>query len=85
MTAEGQRGILALVIDRARGQDVVVTAVRGDHHVWEDDPLVERAATEVDTSLMEWFCDLPLRERLRSTSRQAALLERLARAASSDG
>ena len=78
-------GFLALVIDEARGQNVRVTAIRGDHRIREDDPLVNRAAAEVDRSLVEWFCELSLRERLRSTSRQAAVLERLARAASSDG
>jgi hypothetical protein len=46
--------------------------------------LVERAAAEVDESLIEWYLQLSVIERLRSASRSAAVLERLARAASAN-
>jgi len=39
---------------------------------------------EVDQSLLEWFLGLSIVERLRTTSRNAAVLERLRRAASQD-
>jgi hypothetical protein len=44
--------------------------------------LLTRAASEVDASLLEWYRGLSLVERLRAASRNAALLERMARAAS---
>lgn len=47
-----------------------------------EDELIERATAEVDTTLLEWFAGLSMVERLRDTSRNAAALERLARAAS---
>jgi hypothetical protein len=46
--------------------------------------LVERAVGEVDASLLEWYRGLSVTERLRAASRSAALLERLARAASAN-
>lgn len=49
--------------------------------------LVERAVAEVaevDESLIEWYLQLSVIERLRSASRSAAVLERLARAASAN-
>lgn len=49
--------------------------------------LVERAVAEVaevDASLIEWYLQLSVIERLRSASRSAAVLERLARAASAN-
>lgn len=48
------------------------------------DELIERAAKEVDLTLLEWFASLSMVERLRDTSRNAAALERIARAASRD-
>lgn len=48
------------------------------------DELVERPAAEVDESLIEWYLQLSVIERLRSASRSAAVLERLARAASAN-
>lgn len=41
-----------------------------------------RAALEADESLLEWFRSLSMVERLRAASRNAALLDRMARAAS---
>ena len=46
--------------------------------------LIDQATTEVDLSLLEWFHGLSTRERLRVASRNAAALERLKRAASTD-
>ena len=46
--------------------------------------LLARAVGEVDQSLLEWFAGLSLIERLRAASRNAAMLERMARAASRD-
>lgn len=48
------------------------------------DELIERAVAEVDESLIEWYLQLSVTERLRSASRSAAALERLARAASAN-
>jgi hypothetical protein len=39
---------------------------------------------EVDESLLAWYAELTVTERLRAASRSAALLERLRRAASAD-
>lgn len=44
-----------------------------------EEQLIERAATEVDTTLLEWFAGLSMIERLRVTSRSAALLVQWAR------
>jgi hypothetical protein len=46
--------------------------------------LLAQAATEVDESLIDWYLELSVIERLRSASRSAAVLERLARAASAN-
>jgi hypothetical protein len=46
--------------------------------------LIARAAAEVDESLIEWYLQLSVIERLRSASRSAEVLERLARATSAD-
>lgn len=46
--------------------------------------LIARAASEVDESLLEWYRSLSMTERLRAASRNAATLERIARAASRD-
>lgn len=40
---------------------------------------------EVDVTLMDWCLELSIAERLRVAAKAAAALERLARAASSDG
>ena len=40
------------------------------------------SASEVDVSLLDWYLDLSLVERLRAASRAAATLDRLTRAAS---
>jgi hypothetical protein len=48
------------------------------------DELIARAVGEVDESLIDWFLELSVIERLRSASRTAATLERFARAASAD-
>ena len=48
------------------------------------DELIAQASHEVDASLLEWFRGLSMIERLRAASRNAALLERMARAASAD-
>ena len=48
------------------------------------DELIARAVSEVDESLIDWFLQLSIIERLRSASRSAAVMERLARAASAD-
>ncbi len=48
------------------------------------DDLIARAVREVDVSLLEWYRGLTMIERLRAASRSAALLERMARAASRD-
>jgi hypothetical protein len=49
-----------------------------------DPELLERAADEVDRTLLEWFRGLTVAERLKSASDTAAQLERMARAASTD-
>jgi hypothetical protein len=41
-----------------------------------------RAVEEVDQSLLDWYLGLSVVERLRAASRSAAVLERMARAAS---
>jgi hypothetical protein len=41
-------------------------------------------ADEVDASLLEWYGELSMIERLRAASRSAAWLERMRRAASRD-
>jgi len=46
------------------------------------DELMARAVAEVDESLIDWYLQLSVIERLRAASRSAAVLERLARAAS---
>jgi hypothetical protein len=46
-----------------------------------DNEQLLQAAAEVDESLLEWFRSLSVLDRLRATSRNAAVLERLARAA----
>jgi len=46
------------------------------------DELIARAVGEVDESLLEWYLQLSVIERLRDASRAAAVLEKLARAAS---
>lgn len=46
--------------------------------------LLVSASREVDQTLLEWYLSLSLVERLRAASRNAATLERLARAASAD-
>ena len=43
--------------------------------------LIDRAAAEVDQTLLAWSLALSVTERLRAASRNAAILERLARAA----
>jgi hypothetical protein len=43
-----------------------------------------RADAEVDVSLIDWYRELSVTERLRAASRNAAMLERLRRAASTD-
>ena len=43
---------------------------------------IEQAAREVDRSLIEWYLELTITERLRAASKNAALLDRMARAAS---
>jgi hypothetical protein len=48
------------------------------------DELLVRAAAEVDQSLLDWYQELTITERLRAASRNAATLERLARAASTN-
>jgi len=50
----------------------------------QQDELIEPAVAEVDESLIEWYLQLSVIERLRSASRSAATLERLADAASSN-
>jgi hypothetical protein len=42
----------------------------------------EQAAREVDPSLIEWYRELTVTERLRAASKTAAFLDRMARAAS---
>ena len=46
--------------------------------------LVDGATAEVDTSLLDWYRELSVVERLRAASRAAATLDRLAHAASKD-
>lgn len=48
------------------------------------DELIERAVAEVDETLIEWYLQLSVTERLRDASRATAALERLARAASAN-
>jgi hypothetical protein len=48
------------------------------------DELLARATAEVDESLLEWYRTLSMIERLRAASRSAAVLGRIARAASRD-
>ena len=43
--------------------------------------LMARAAGEVDQSLLDWYRELSMVERLRAASRTAAVLERMARVA----
>ena len=50
----------------------------------KQDELVARAVAEIDESLLAWYRDLSVIERLRAASKNAATLERLARAASTD-
>jgi len=52
--------------------------------VESEDERMKRAVAEVDHSLIEWCLQLSVIERLRAASRGAAVLERLARAASAD-
>ncbi|MBZ0237789.1 MAG: hypothetical protein K8M05_36075 [Deltaproteobacteria bacterium] len=47
-----------------------------------DEPAPDSAAAEVDTTLLDWYRELSLVERLRAASRAAATLDRLAHAAS---
>jgi len=47
-------------------------------------PDAAKLDAEVDQSLLDWYRQLSLVERLRAASRSAALLERLRRAASTD-
>lgn len=46
--------------------------------------LIAKAVDEVDESLLEWSLGLSVLERLRAASTNAAALERLARAASTN-
>ena len=46
--------------------------------------LIAKAVEEVDESLLDWYRDLSVVERLRAASQSAATLERMARAASTD-
>jgi hypothetical protein len=46
--------------------------------------LVDGAAAEVDVTLLDWYRELSLVERLRAASRAAATLDRLTHAASKD-
>jgi hypothetical protein len=48
------------------------------------DELIARAVAEVDESLIEWYLQLSVMERLDDASRSAAVLERFARAASAN-
>lgn len=50
----------------------------------EPAPADADAAAEVDVSLLDWYRELSLVERLRAASRAAATLDRLAHAASKD-
>jgi hypothetical protein len=47
-------------------------------------PAAEIPAAEVDESLLDWYRQLTMCERLRAASKSAATLERLARAATRD-
>ena len=49
-----------------------------------DPSLLVRAASEVDGTLLEWYATLTVIERLRAASKSAAVLERMARAASTN-
>lgn len=49
----------------------------------EPEPKME-ATDEVDESLLDWYRELSVTERLRSASKSAATMERLRRAASAD-
>lgn len=48
------------------------------------DELIARAVADVDMSLIEWYLQLSVIERLRDASQAAAALERFARAASAN-
>jgi hypothetical protein len=48
------------------------------------DELIARAVGEVDESLIDGYLQLPVIERLQAASKAAAVLERLARAASAN-
>jgi len=50
----------------------------------DTDSLIEQATDEVDLSLLEWYRALSPRERLRVASKNAAVLERLKRAAATN-
>lgn len=54
--------------------------------VWppSDEALIEQATQEVDLSLLDWYQELSLRERLRAASRSAALYGRLRNAVPED-
>jgi hypothetical protein len=56
----------------------------GNSGVPEISALLVGAATEVDQSLLDWYQELTITERLRAASRNAAILERLACAALAD-
>jgi hypothetical protein len=58
-----------------------ILTLRVGTELTEQDALIERAATEVDQSLLEWFRSLSMVERLRACTAQATALERLARVA----
>lgn len=48
------------------------------------DELIARAVGEVDESLIDWYLQLSVTERLQAASKAAAALERLSRAASAN-
>lgn len=50
----------------------------------DENPEIKADSAEVDVTLIDWYLGLSVTERLRAASKNAATLERLRRAASSD-
>src|SRR5262249_17098135 len=88
MRAKWFLGLRARLFPRTRSSEPATYVTLGCYTVTVSDrpdpELVERAATEVDRSLLDWYSTLGVIERLRAASRSAAALERLARAASTN-
>lgn len=72
-----------LPVEGEKGHDAEVSSDAPDLQSRErvlppsDEALIEQATREVDLSLLDWYQELSLRERLRAASQSAALYARL--------